>query len=239
LIDARVEIPAQQSAGRAGANRGSGNRGSPPQGSANRGSPPQGRANRPAAPRGRANPGGSNPGRAGQGSGTQGSGGEQDAEVFASPLTSEPGQMRDYLPRLMEGVTVGSGSPIYGRINVNLAPPEVLAALPGIDMATADRIASSRSMSSIDGEGRRHAVWLLLEEIVDRDEMLRLEPYVTTGGDVGRAQIIGYYGPRHPITRFETVVDATELPARQVYYKGLRGLGRGLAEEVMNITSGP
>ncbi|MFO7904105.1 MAG: type II secretion system protein GspK [Pirellulaceae bacterium] len=243
LIDARVAIPAQQGASRRSPSQRSASRGSASRGSASRRRANRGSASRGSMSRGNANRTNAGPGRAGRGNASPGGSGEQDGEddveVFASPFTGDPGQMREYLPRLMDGVTVGSGSPIHGRINVNLAPPEVLAALPGIDTATAERIASSRSMSSMGTEGRRHAVWLLIEEIVDRDQMRRLERYVTTGGAVGRAQIIGYYGHGSPITRFETVVDATEPPARQVYYKGLRRLGRGIAEDVMNITSGP
>ena len=168
----------------------------------------------------------------------QGGNGERKVTVYKSPFTSEPGRMGQYLPGFMDAVTVGSGSPIYGRINVNLAPSEVLAALPGIDTAMADRIASSRSMSSSEDPKYRHAVWLLVEGVVDRDTMIRLDKHATTGGCVGRAQIIGYYDHRSPIMRFETVVDGTERPARQVYYKGLQRLGRGVAEDVMNITGG-
>lgn len=164
---------------------------------------------------------------------------ESEVEVYESPFRSDPGQMEQHLPRFMDGVTVGNGSPIYGRINVNLAPPEVLAALPEVDPALADRIVSARGMASADDPKYRHAVWLLLEGIVDRGTMIQLEKYVTTGGSVGRAQIIGYYDRASPIMRFETVVDGTEQPARQVYYKGLQRLGRGIAEDVMKIASGP
>lgn len=166
--------------------------------------------------------------------------GEQDkTEVFASPWLDEPGQMREYLPKLMDEVTVGSGLPIPGRINVNLAPREVLAAIPGFDLALAERIVGSRAMSGGDELGRAHAVWLLVEGIVDRQEMRRIEPYVTAGGDVARAQIVGYYGLRGPFTRFETVIDGTVRPACQVYYKDLRRLGRGALGDVINLTQSP
>ncbi len=164
---------------------------------------------------------------------------EKKVKVYVSPLTADPGAMREYLPQLMDAVTVGSGAPVFGRINVNLAPREVLAALPGMDMSLAERIVSGRSLLSPQDPGRRHAVWLLAEGIVDRSTMMRLERYVTAGGDVGRAQIIGYYDQRSPIARFETVVDGTDRPARQVYYKDLRRLGRGVLEDVMNVTSTP
>lgn len=162
----------------------------------------------------------------------------QKVDVYASPFTNDPMQMREYLPKLMDAVTVGSGSPIRGRVNIDLAPAEVLAMLPEIDTATADRIVAARTMRSSETEVR-HAVWLLMEEIVERREMMRLEPYVTTAGDVGRAQIIGYYDLRSPIMRLETIIDGTYRPARQVYYKDLRRLGRGVVEELLTATETP
>ena len=36
--------------------------------------------------------------------------------------------------------------------------------------------------------------------------------------------------------RFETVIDATERPARQVYYKDLRKLGRGALAQLFEST---
>ena len=82
-------------------------------------------------------------------------------------------------------------------------------------------------------------MWLLTEGVVDRQQMQRFEPWVTTGGDVGRAQIIGYYDLRSPFVRFETVVDGTAEPARQVYYKDLRRLGRGVLGDVISVTETP
>ena len=166
-------------------------------------------------------------------------GSEEKKRVFLSPFTDDPGQMRDYLPKLMDQVTAGDGSPIFGRVNINLAPREVLMGLPGIDAALADRIISARSLLASGDPSRGHAVWLLSEGIVDRQAMRRLERYVTVGGDVGRAQILGYYDLRTPAMRFETVVDGTDRPARQVYYKDLRRLGRGPLEDVMNVANTP
>lgn len=158
--------------------------------------------------------------------------------IFDSPLSDDSVQMRDELPRWMDGVTVIGGAPIYGRVNVNLAPPEVLAGVPGIDAALAQRIVTARRLVALDDPSRRHAVWLLTDGLVDRAEMARLDRFLTTGGDVARCQIIGYYDARSPVARFETIVDGTDRPARQVYYKDLRRLGRGALEDVMNVTSG-
>ena len=54
--------------------------------------------------------------------------------------------MRDYLPKLMDQVTVRSGTPIVGRVNINLAERDVLAAIPGFDTALAERVISARTL---------------------------------------------------------------------------------------------
>ena len=130
-------------------------------------------------------------------------------------------------------MTVGNGQPIRGRININLAPREVLAGIPGMESSLIEPLLASRSRSGQTDNSRREAVWLLAEGLASRDTMRELLPRITTGGDVGRAQIIGYYDQRSPIMRFETVIDATRIPARQVYYKDLRRLGRGALAEVI------
>jgi hypothetical protein len=157
-------------------------------------------------------------------------------QIFASPFTDDPGHMREYLPKLMDQVTVRSGTPIVGRVNINLAEREVLSGIPGFDSALSERVISARTLVRLDDPARRHAVWLLTEGVVDRQQMRRLEPWLTTGGDVGHAQIIGYYDLRSPFMRFETIVDGTALPARQVYYKDLRRLGRGVLGDVISVT---
>ena len=73
-------------------------------------------------------------------------GDQNKKQIFASPFTDDPGQMRDYLPKLMDQVTVRSGTPIVGRVNINLAEREVLAAIPGFDSALSERIISARTL---------------------------------------------------------------------------------------------
>ncbi len=160
-------------------------------------------------------------------------------QIFASPFTADPSQMREYLPKLLDLVTVRDGTSIVGRVNINLAEREVLMGVPGIDDALAERIVSGRTLLPLDDSSRRTIAWLLTEGLVDRPQLQQLEASVTARGDVGRAQIIGYYGLQRPVVRFETVVDGTERPARQVYYKDLRRLGRGVLEDVIGITETP
>ena len=63
--------------------------------------------------------------------------------------------------------------------------------------------------------------------------MKQLLPYITTGGDVYRAQIVGYYSRPGPAGRVEVVIDATGRQPRQVYWKDLRIFGRGYPAELL------
>lgn len=165
-----------------------------------------------------------------------------DAEskiVLASPFTADETAMREYLPRLMDAVTVRRSTYFAGRVNVNLAAREVLAGVPGIDSELVEGIMGARSLTAAEDPARRHPVWLLTEGVVDVAKMRRLLFYLTTGGDVGRAQIMGYYDVGSPVARFETVVDATRKPARQLYYKDLRRLGRGALLDVFDVANMP
>lgn len=160
----------------------------------------------------------------------------QKPQIVASPFVDDPSQMRDYLPRLMDAVTTRSGAPISGRVNVNVAEREVLKGVPGIDESLAERIISSRSLSGGGDQERQTTSWLLSEGLVNREQFQALEPWVTTRGDVGSAQILGYYGLHGPMARFETVLDGTERPARQLYYRDLRRLGPGVLADVIDAT---
>ena len=145
----------------------------------------------------------------------------------ASPLAGNPVHMREQLPKLLDRTTVESGPVIYGRVNVNLAPREVLRAVPGMDAGLVEQILGARRAAGRDDAQRRHPTWLLTEGLVDLQRMKALLPYLTGGGDVVRAQVIGFFDEPGPAMRVETVIDATTNPPRQVYWKDLRLLGRG------------
>lgn len=149
-------------------------------------------------------------------------------EILASPIGRQSGSLQEDLPRLCDETTTGTEKVIRGRININTASREVLSMIPGLDAGVIERIMAARSMGEdSNGHRQRHAVWLLAEGLVDVPTMKRLEPYVTTGGDVVRAQIVAFYDEQSPWMRMESVLDSTRSPTRRVYYKNLRNLGRG------------
>ena len=155
-------------------------------------------------------------------------------EVIESPFTSSQESMRRYMARLIDKTTVDREKVLRGRINLNRAPQPVLEAIPGMDKAVAGQIAGSRSSDSIRGTQRRRLpTWPLTEGLVSLDKMKELLPYVTVGGDVYRAQVVGFFDDGGPFARAEIVVDATADPPRQVYYKDLRLLGRGYSLEAL------
>ena len=154
--------------------------------------------------------------------------------LIESPFKDDRIAMRDYLSKLVESTTVSGDKVIRGRINVNEAPRAVLQGVPSLERATVDRILSARGMQS-DGDDseRRHPTWLLTEGIVELEPMKKLLPYLTAGGDVFRAQVVGYFDDSGPSARGEVVVDGTSSPPRQVYWKDLRLLGRGYSLEAL------
>lgn len=154
-----------------------------------------------------------------------------------SPLKASRRVYRETLPTLLDYVCVGSDPVVRGRINVLEAPEEVLLAVPGITEGLARRIKTQRQAASAGDEARRHPTWLLADGLVDLEHMKKLLPYVTCGGDVYRGQVVGFFDEQGPVSRAEVVIDATSAPARQVYYKDLRLLGRGFAIDALRGTT--
>ncbi|MBX3414095.1 MAG: general secretion pathway protein GspK [Pirellulales bacterium] len=146
-----------------------------------------------------------------------------------SPLAADSSKLATELPRLLDVVTTRTEPRIVGRVNINLAPREVLLGVPGIDDMLADEIVSKRaSLYDPTSPGdQRHAAWLFLEGLVTLDRLKTLEPMITGGGDVFRGQVVGFFDEFSASSRAEFVIDATSAPSRLLCWKGLKHLGRG------------
>ncbi len=140
-----------------------------------------------------------------------------------SPWSSEPLMLQSQLPQLLDHTWVTAAMVVEGRVNINLAPREVLLAVPGVDESLAERIVAARSMASENNADRDHPAWLLAEGLVDLAKMRQLLPNVNAGGDVFRAEFWGSSGQPAPVYRWEAVIDATQQVARQVYFRELTG----------------
>ena len=150
-----------------------------------------------------------------------------DAEITAnggtmpSPFScGTPAAFERFL-RLLDEATTDYAIVIRGRINVNEAPRLVLETVPELTPQMVTRILESRKT---DAETQRHAVWLLAEGIVDDATMRILSRRLTTGGDVYRIQVAGFFEGKPMLQRAEAILDATVKPPKVVFYKDLSPL---------------
>ena len=156
--------------------------------------------------------------------------------VMESPFSDEVLGMASYLPKLMDGCTVTDSPTIPGRVNINRAPRIVLMAIPGMTEEIADSILSQRDMANSEqNDQRQHETWILSSAIVTLNEMRTLMPYVTAGGDVFRAQIVGYFDEGEISSRAEITFDATSAYPRILSWRDVSHLGRGFARETLGI----
>jgi type II secretory pathway component PulK len=152
--------------------------------------------------------------------------------TFMSPLSSSPIQMSLYLPMLMDKVTTVEAPVLPGRININEAPREILAGLPGIDSETLDKLMEARSQSA-DTENRKFETWPMVEGILTLQQMRTLAPLLTGGGDVLRVQSIGYFEQSAGYARIEAVIDGAMSVPTLVMYRKLDHLGRGFSQSTL------
>jgi hypothetical protein len=90
---------------------------------------------------------------------------------------------------------------------------------------TPERVTAISDRRKPDAEHHRHTVWLLAEQIVDKEAMKQLLNRLTTGGDVYRIQVAGFFEKKPMLCRAEAVLDATVKPPKMVFYKDLTPLG--------------
>jgi hypothetical protein len=63
--------------------------------------------------------------------------------------------------------------------------------------------------------------------VLDRESLVALMPFITTGGDVIEAEVVAYYDNDSPWSRHRIVLDGTKPGAPTVYFRDLSRLGRG------------
>ncbi|MFO0903637.1 MAG: type II secretion system protein GspK [Pirellulales bacterium] len=170
------------------------------------------------------------------GSKVQMQGGQGGNQIFNSPFSSEVLAMGAYLPLLLDNVAASATTVLPGRLNVNQAPKTLLQAVPGITEEILTEILSRRTPEAdVNMPMRRHEAWLLAEGIVTLQEMKSLSPFLCAGGDVYRAQVVGYFQGGQASARTEVVLDATESPPRILLWRDISHLGRGYALETLGV----
>lgn len=161
---------------------------------------------------------------------------DNEPTILESPFPDVPVGSNVYLLPLMEYTSVNPSPVIPGRINVNQASRTVLAGIPGMTDEILEELLSRRQKDQVGAlPGRQHETWLYSEGIVTLDELKALTPFICGGGDVYRAQFVGYFDGGGPSARVEATLDATVRPARVLFWRDMSHLGRGYPLETLGI----
>ncbi|MCA9040079.1 MAG: general secretion pathway protein GspK [Planctomycetaceae bacterium] len=165
--------------------------------------------------------------------------GQEEPVYYQSPLGKSSGSgvedvWAEGLTSLFENLTVYSEPVVVGRVNLNLAPRPVLQAIPGMDETTLEAILEGReNESSSPSSGHQWAIWPLLEDLVTLEKMEGLIPYLTCGGNVYQAQVVGFYDQIGPSARAEVIIDGTQGSPRVIKWTDLQMQGQPFPPELL------
>lgn len=153
--------------------------------------------------------------------------------LFSSPL-KDVSKQRESLPVLFDKCTTQKDLDLPGKININTAPRDVLAALPGlgdyVDILL-ERRPAPNSAEAAD-EIYQSPAWLLTEAELKPETLQTIERYITSRTQVYRVQSIGYFDGPGPMVRTEAVIDTNGGKPRIIYYRDLTELGQVFKREL-------
>ena len=135
--------------------------------------------------------------------------------TLRNPFSSDLTEVRNYLGRLLDDVTVDLSPVSEGRIDASEAPAEVLAGVPGLDLSLAQQMIQKRSGSTnamATTQELDTIAWLL--DVVDLSKLKELEPYLTCRSDVYSVQAVGYRDSQSAVYRTTATIDARESPTQ-------------------------
>ena len=152
--------------------------------------------------------------------------GSESAKSYRSPFwTKDPESLTRFV-QFADQVRVGRMEVIENRIDVNHAPPAVLAAIPDVTDEILQLIVAARDVQSMEPRQRIHPSWLLAEGVLSLDTLRAIEPYITVGCDVFEAHVVALYDAESPVSYQRVIVDGTGTEPVTVYFKDLRRVGK-------------
>lgn len=152
--------------------------------------------------------------------------GPAGAVTYASPMSSLPLDLANSTPQLMDYLTTVDATAVPGRINIMECPQEILRGIPGLSDEVVDQILEARGDGS-DSPTREFESWLAVEGIVTMDQMRAILPLVTCGGDVFKAQIVGYIEGDAAFSRIEAIISGAGDVPNILFFRRMDHLGRG------------
>ena len=164
---------------------------------------------------------------------------------LSSPWNNNPGDLTTYALQMNDSLSLSDNPYIDGRINVNLAPREVLLGIPPlasnptlVDSIVAAQSTGNGSSASSQSTERLTTAWLVITGITDINTLETLDPYLTARGDVFHLQSVGYFDGGGPMARVEAVVDATQIPPQVVLMRDLTEMGRPFSTNLLPTSGG-
>ena len=135
--------------------------------------------------------------------------------TLRNPFSSDLSEVRNYLGRVLDDVTVELSPILEGRIDITEAPVEVLAGVPGLDLSLAQRIVQYRTGSTnTSGKNREQDSIAWMVDVVDLAKLKELEPYLTSRSDVYSVQAVGYRDNQSAVYRITATIDARQNPTQ-------------------------
>jgi hypothetical protein len=147
---------------------------------------------------------------------------DREPVVLASPFSDSPEALREDLPLMMSHLKLDEQQTRVGALNLRLASPEALRAIPGMDDYLFESLLEAREADfGASPAEEQDLSWLVIEGGVKIQELKRVLPYLTAGGDVYRAQVWGYYLNEPTALGAEVIVDAGTTPSRVILWREL------------------
>lgn len=138
-------------------------------------------------------------------------------QYIRNPFSSDLSEARNYLGRVLDDVTVDLSPISEGRVDATEAPLEVLAGIPGLDLATAQKIVQHRTTRTTTNESSTPQEWdtvAWLLNVVDLPKLKEIEPHLTSRSDVYSVQAIGYRDSQSAVYRTTVTIDARQTPTQ-------------------------
>ena len=157
--------------------------------------------------------------------------GQMATPVVACPL-NDKAALQGVAQVMVDQLTASEDYEMVPRINVNSAPREVIACLPGLEVADVDNILNNRPAPGSDPT----AAWLVTAANLDPVKFKNVEKYVCGRSGAFRVRSVGYFGtPGGPVASVEAVIEVVAedydgsgpvAKPRIVYFRDTTDLGR-------------
>ncbi|MGL4944409.1 MAG: hypothetical protein ACRC46_14600 [Thermoguttaceae bacterium] len=163
----------------------------------------------------------------------------RDGKTLTSPFALDHAEGERRFFALLDYATESRSVVVNGRINILEAPACVLRAIPFFTEDQVREIVARRGdVGATREQTRRHSVWLLSQGIVDEPTMRKLWDFVTCGGDVYSAQVVGFFDSAQASSWAEVVVDGTVKPPRVVFEKEMSGVRHAYPPNLLRGATG-